>query len=205
MTETKTAITTDRRMALLEKLCAIALADTSAPISLRQFAIQAGVSEPTLRHHFGDRRGVVMAILKFAANQADDFIERCAAPGADLASSVRDYLDLAMEGVSNPVFARIHAFGLVEAIHDSEIAAVYLETAVEPSLSAIERRLAPSIDPDNTDPDTVRHTAFFLYAPLLAAILHQRLLRGDAVRPLDTSRFLDRLAGLLTAGAQPRA
>ncbi len=194
------AQTTDRRTELLEMLSGTALKETSAPISLRQFAIQAGVSEPTLRHHFDDRQGLVIAILRHVAAAAREFLAQCAIPGADHAQSVRGYVDLAMRGVENDVFARAHAFALVESMHDPEVARAYLTVIIEPSLEALEARLAPSVDPDGTDPDKVRDTAFFLYAPVLLAVLHQRLLRGAEVRPLDFPAFFERLTTLLTKG-----
>ncbi len=190
----------DRKTELLELLSHTALQQSSAPVSLRQFAIQAGVSEPTLRHHFADRQGLVIAILRHVAAEAASFLARTATPGADYAQSVRGYVDLAMEGFGNDLFARAHAFALVESIHDPIVAQAYLTHIIEPSLAAIEARLSPSLDPDGMQPDKVRDTAFFLYAPVLMAVLHQRLLRGEHVRPLDLPTFFERLTRLLTHG-----
>ncbi len=196
----------DRRTQLLEILSAAALRETSSPISLRKFAIEAGVSEPTLRHYFDDRQGLVIAILRFLSASAGEYLERCADGGPDLPKSISDYLALAMEGVENDVFARTHAFALVESIHDPMVAEVYLQTAIEPSLAAIERRLAASMDQGGqggaADPEFIRDMAFFLYSPMLAAILHQRLLCGEKVRPLDLQRFFGRLTRVLSQSAQ---
>ena len=52
-----------KRTALLETLTEFALQDDLRRPSLRQFALAAGASEPTLRHYFRDRQGVVIAIL----------------------------------------------------------------------------------------------------------------------------------------------
>ncbi len=191
-----------RKIELLDMLSQTALQETSAPISLRQFAIQAGVSEPTLRHHFDDRQGLVISILRHVAGHAREFLYRCAQPGKDFEDSVRGYLDLAMEGFGNDVFARAHAFALVESIHDPVVAEAYLKIVIEPSLAAIEARLAPSLDPEGSDPTKVRETAFVLYSPVLLAILHQRLLKGDEARPMDLPRFFNRLTGMLTRGAE---
>lgn len=190
----------DRKTELLHILARTAIADRSAPVSLRQFAIRAGVSEPTLRHYFNDRRGVVTAIIALFAEGARDWLVRCAQPQDSLESAVSGYGAMALEGANTDQFAQAHAFALVESIHDPLVARAYLDTIIEPSLRAIEARLAPSLDPDGTRGDQVRHAALALYAPVLIAVLHQRLLKGDAARPLDMGAFFADLAKLFAHG-----
>lgn len=189
----------DRKTELLHILARTAIADRSAPVSLRQFAIRAGVSEPTLRHYFNDRRGVVIAIIALFAEGARDWLARCAQPQDSLEAAVSGYGDMALEGANTDLFAQAHAFALVESIHDPLVARSYLDTIIEPSLKAIEARLA-SLDPDGTRGDAVRHAALALYAPVLIAVLHQRLLKGDEARPLDMGEFFADLAKLFAHG-----
>ncbi|WBQ14439.1 TetR/AcrR family transcriptional regulator [Hyphomonadaceae bacterium BL14] len=190
----------DRKTELLHILARTAVADRSAPVSLRQFAIRAGVSEPTLRHYFNDRQGVVIAIIALFADGARDWLERCAQPQKSLEAAVSGYGDMALEGADTDQFAQAHAFALVESIHDPLVARAYLDTIIEPSLRAIESRLAPSLDPEGTRGDAVRHAALALYAPVLIAVLHQRLLKGDAARPLDMGVFFSDLTQLFAHG-----
>lgn len=197
--------TSDRKTELLRMLAGTAVADGTGPVSLRQFAIRAGVSEPTLRHHFGDRRAVVIAILQFFADNAADFLARTAEPGADVQTAVAGYCALAGEGFDTALFAQAHGFALAESIHDPEVARAYLDIVIEPSLKAIEARLAPSVDPDGADPERVRHAALALYASTLFAILHQRLLKGAEERPLDAGRFFADLTALFSTGLAPDA
>jgi AcrR family transcriptional regulator len=194
----------DRRTELLARLAGAAIADRSGPVSLRQFAIQAGVSEPTLRHFFKDRRGVVIALLGFFAGQAADFLARSAVPRETVRDAVQGYGALAGDGFSNALFAQAHGFALVEAIHDPVVARAYLDTVIEPSLKAIEARLAPSADPEGRDPERVRHAALALYAATLFAILHQRLLGGGEARPLDAAAFLADITALFADGLGPK-
>jgi AcrR family transcriptional regulator len=189
-----------RKEELLADLAAIAVDERTAPVSLRQFAIKAGVSEPTLRHYFNDRQGVVIAILGFFADGARDWLKRSAEPARTVEEAVRGYAGLALEGADTDTFAQAHAFALVESIHDPVVARAYLDLIVEPSLTAIESRLAPSLDPDGTRPDLVRHGAISLYAPILIAVVHQRLLRGAQARPLDMGAFFDDLSALFANG-----
>ena len=195
----------DRRHELLSLLAPAAIADRSAPVSLRQFAIKAGVSEPTLRHFFSDRRGVVIALIGYFAEGARRFLEESAKPEARLEDAVSGYGALALAGAQSRMFAQAHAFALVESIHDPDVAKAYLETIIEPSLQALEQRLSPGLDPDQADPERVRHAALALYSPILIAILHQHLLRGEEVRPLDMTAFVADLTTLFTHGLQPKA
>ena len=195
----------DRRHELLSLLAPTAIAERSAPVSLRQFAIKAGVSEPTLRHFFTDRRGVVMALIRYFAEGARQFLDESAQPSASLERAVAGYGELALAGAQSRLFAQAHAFALVESIHDPDVARTYLETIIEPSLQALENRLAPSIDPEGVAPDRVRHAALALYGPTLIAILHQQLLKGDEVRPLDMTAFVADLTTLFSDGMKPEA
>ena len=198
------ALHSDRQRELLDMLSVAAVADRSGPVSLRQFAIRAGVSEPTLRHFFKDRQGVVIAILHHFARQAGAWLTRSAQPDADLEASVAGYLDMSLEGFDNSLFAQAHAFALVESIHDPVVGRAYMEIVVEPSLKAIEARSAPGIDPDGKNPERVRHGALALYSIMLFAVLHQRLLQGDSVRPLQMEAFFSDLVSLFARGAGPR-
>ena len=115
------------------------------------------------------------------------------------------YGHLALAGAQSRLFAQAHGFALVESIHDPEVARTYLQTIIEPSLQALEHRLAPSVDPEGSNPDHVRHAALALYGPTLIAILHQQLLKGDEIRPLDMSAFVADLTALFTDGMKPEA
>lgn len=204
--ETPPARTTqDRKSELLAILAQTAIADRSAPVSLRQFAIKAGVSEPTLRHYFNDRQGVVIAIIGYFAEGARDWLARSAEPAATVKDAIGGYADLAMEGADTDIFAQAHAFALVESIHDPVVARAYLDRIIEPSLQAIEQRLAPAVDLTGQSPDRVRHAALALYGTVLIAVLHQRLLRGSEARPLDMAGFFGDLTALFTATSDKRS
>ena len=200
MSQTSARAATDRKAELLAVLARTAIGERSAPVSLRQFAIRAGVSEPTLRHYFTDRQGVVIAIIDYFAEGARDWLTRSAEPHADVGEAVAGYASLAAEGVDSDLFAQAHAFALVESIHDPVVAEAYRELIIEPSLDAIERRLKPGVDPAGSAPERVRHAALALYSPILIAVLHQRLLRGADARPLDIGTFSSDLRRLFESG-----
>lgn len=189
-----------RKQDLLQILSTTAVSDREGPVSLRQFAIRAGVSEPTLRHHFGDRKGVVIAILEYFAQQAEPFLAQSAENGPDLDQSVHGYTGMAQIGFDNDVFIKAHAFALVESIHDSDVARAYLDIIIEPSLQAIEKRLSPHLSQIGQSQEEIRHAALCLYAPSLFTALHQKLLKGEEARPLDMSAFMTSLSKWLSIG-----
>lgn len=192
--------TADRKAELLAILARTAIAERSAPVSLRQFAIRAGVSEPTLRHYFKDRQGVVIAIISFFADGARDFLERSAQSAGSVEDAVKSYGALATEGADTDIFAQAHAFALVESIHDPHVARAYLDRIIEPSLKALESRLGSAAQTESLTSDEIRHAAIALYSPILIAVLHQRLLRGSEARPLDMASFFNDLTTLFSKG-----
>lgn len=159
---------------------------------MRQFAIRAGVSEPTLRHFFSDRQGVVVAILEHLAAQASGWLARMSEPVDNPAEGLNAFASAAQNDDVANLFTRAHSFALVEAIHDPVVARAYRRTMIDPSLAAIERRIGGAKPP-----------AFAFYASMLLAILHQGPLGGAAEAPLDTSALLADLAERLTRPEQP--
>jgi AcrR family transcriptional regulator len=182
----------DKRARLVDALTSFALSTDLERTSLRQFASAAGVAEPTLRHYFTDREGVVKAILARIAERGRPFIAFAATPGQSYAETVRSYLDLSLAGVLHKGFVRAHAFGLIEGMADRELGRAYLEALLEPSLEAIEAKLGPFF-PESADPQDARAAAFVLLGAMLMAVIHQRLLGGEEVAKLDVPKFFRRL------------
>lgn len=191
-----------RKKELLDVLSRTAVSDREGPVSLRQFAIRAGVSEPTLRHHFGDRRGVVIAILQHFADEAQPFLELSARPASTLQSSIAEYATMAQTGFENETYIKAHAFALVESIHDSEVAQAYLTIIIEPSLKAIEERLSDQMSSQGHTNEEIRSAALMIYAPTLFTALHQNLLKGDVQRPLNMTDFMNFLTRTLSQGLE---
>lgn len=200
--DTAVGKTLARRRELLDALAGAALEIGSRPVSLRQFAIQAGVSEPTLRHYFNDRQGVVVAIMEHLADGARDWLERAAAPGGPLEDSLTGFAAFTLAGLENDLFVRAHSFALVEAIHDPVAAEAYRRTMIDPSLKAIEARIAHALGDGARSEARARDTAFAFYAALLFAILHQGPLGGRKDAPLDIGGFLTRLSSVLARGVE---
>lgn len=181
-----------KRDKLVRDLTEFALnADLRRP-SLRQFAQQAGVSEPTLRHYFGDRQAVVRAILEDIARRGAVLWEALAAPSKSVDAALGDYFRVAEMGMAHGGFIRTHAFGLVEGLADPELGQAYLELIFEPSLKVIADKLRASGAGDVSDGE-LRTAAFAVFSPLVMMSLHQDLLGGKGQAPTDLSAAMKTL------------
>jgi AcrR family transcriptional regulator len=177
----------EKRAALLDTLTDYALSAALTRPSLRQFAIAADQSEPMLRHYFGDRQGLVIAIIGDLNKRAQVTWEMAAKPAADPADAVNDYLTLPQAGIEKGIFNKFHAFALIEAFADDEVGKVYLEQIMEPSLKAFSDKLrtTPGAPRDEAE---LRAATLLAFAPLLVLGMHQELLGGKHDAPIDMNK-----------------
>jgi AcrR family transcriptional regulator len=183
-----------KRGELIERLTDHALSADIHRASLRELAAAAGVSVPTLRHYFGDREGAVSVIMECIAARGKPYIAFVASPGGDFASSVRGYLDLSRLGMEHGGFARAHAFGIVEGSGAEPLGVAYLETLLEPSLTALQTRLESHVQSGEMRKCDTRAAAIHLFAPLMVLMLHQQILNGTKTHPIDLSGFVNDIA-----------
>jgi AcrR family transcriptional regulator len=195
----------DRKKAdLIDRLTAHALGVDVHRASLRELAIAANVSVPTLRHYFTSREGVMEAVMTRIAERGAPYVSYVAAASGNFADSVRGYLHLSRAGMEHGGFARAHAFGIIEGSAESRLGAAYLKTLLDPSLDALAARLDHHVANGEMRSCDTRAAAMQLFAPLLTVMLHQQVLGGDKQSPIDLSAFLDTLAeGFIAAHAAP--
>lgn len=160
--------------------------------SLRELAAAAEVSVPTLRHYFGDREGVVSAVLADAHARGAPFLALAARPDGPLPQSLRSGL---MQVVQGHLFAvgGFHAIGLTEGLLHRTIGPQYLQTILEPALQAFELRLQAHVERGELKPISLRHAALALVAPVVLFMLHQGELGGQRVRPGTAEELVDYL------------
>lgn len=181
-----------KRAALIDSMTAYALeADLRRP-SLRQFAIAAKASEPTLRHYFDDRQGIVEAILENMGERGKWIWELVAHPATNPTEAIEEYYRVADAGMRYGHFTRAHAFGLIEGIADENAGRTYLKFLVEPGLKSIMDKLEATPNGPVTQ-DALRTAAFAIMAPLLFISIHQKLLGGEAEFPIDTQATIQNL------------
>lgn len=182
----------EKRAALLNTLTKYALtADLRRP-SLRQFALAAQQSEPTLRHYFGDRQGLVIEILENMRQMALPLWISFASPSESTEEALDEYFRLVDEGLRHGQFARAHAFGLIEGLADEVVGRAYLEKLLEPALLSISDKL--KVTPGGPRSEAgLRASALAVLSPLLIMSLHQDLLGGTSVAPINMRDVVTRL------------
>jgi AcrR family transcriptional regulator len=183
-----------KRADLAEKLAQHALAGDLRRMSLREMTLVAGVSEPTLRHYFGDREGVVRAVIEQIGARGAPFWDYVKETDLGLEASIRAYLDLSRAGMEHGGFVKAHAFGLIEGVGHPTPGEAYRRSVLDPSIEALARRLDAHVARGEMRPCDTRAAAAFLFAPLLSMTLHQQLLGGAGDRGVDMARYLDELA-----------
>jgi AcrR family transcriptional regulator len=188
----------EKRERLVRDLTEFVLRSDLTRPSFRQLAQAGGVAEPTLRHYFGDRDGVATAILALLGEQAAPLIAAVATPTTGPAAAVDAYIDLSRLGVASGGFGRAHCFGLVEGVADQKVGEAYLELLLEPSLQALETRLAPYLGVE-AGSAKARAGALMMFAPMLLGVIHQQLLGGAETAPMDLDAMFDALAELMRA------
>lgn len=154
--------------------------------SIRDLAVAAGVSVPTLRHYFPTREALLADVLVDAEKSGLPFLHLVAAgPLQDtLHASLEWFVDLLSIGLSRGVES-VHAFSLTEGIGNASVGPAYVNHVLEPSLQSLEARLARHVARGDMKPCDLRHAALFLVSPLLLARLHQGSLGGARCRKLD--------------------
>ena len=193
----------DKRAALLSALRARLRAPGPAP-SLRELAAAAGVAVPTLRHYFGDREGIVRAVMEdeLAGGAAPGGpLEVAATPSGAFAESVRALLRHADGGFVHGGLTEAHGVGLAEGLPSATLGPDYLRLALDPTIDAFAARLRAHQEAGEMRGDVdARAAAVQLLAPLVMARLHQDRLGGRASSPLDVEVMLDQQAEAFARG-----
>ena len=188
-----------KKAALLDALSEFALNDDLRRPSLRQFAIAAKASEPTLRHYFKDRQGLVIAILQHIHRRAIPLWDVIATGSSDTAAAVAEYFRVTEAGLTHGGFARAHAFGIIEGMADETVGQAYLEYLLDPALKAVADKMDATPGKPETENER-RASAFMMLSPILVMTLHQQLLGGKDASPVDSQGFLKLMQGWLASG-----
>lgn len=163
----------EKRDALLTSLVAyVQTKDVSLP-SLRQMAIHAGVSDVTLRHYFGDRTGLIIAIIRRIHDDTENLRAAMRQPADTVSEAVEDYVSLAYSASQNDAYFRSHVFAIREAMLEPAVFDAYNKWLFEPGVEALAERLIKSVGGPSNFP-SARHAAeIIISSAMVLALRHQ--------------------------------
>jgi AcrR family transcriptional regulator len=185
---TPSALHQARRAALLEAIRGRLVQPNQSPASLRELAVAAGVTIPTLRHYFGKRDDLVAALLADLGRQGEVHVARVAVADLPFRDSIADYVAYVRMGFRFGL-SEIHTLGLREGLRQDRLGPAYLNAILEPTIQSLETKLKMHQDKGDMRTSDVRVAALQLISPLILVFLHQNELCGDRVRPLNIDAF----------------
>lgn len=181
-----------RRRSIAAAIVPRLLAADGPSVSLRQLAIAAEVSVPTLVHYFGDRSAAIAAaIAEMHAQGAPHLARSATEPHGGARESLRWFAEQFVLAWQRYGVGRMVASSIAVGLHDAVIGPATVNDILEPTIQAAERRIADHVAAGEIAPCDVRHAALELVSPLLIALIHQDSLFGRQCRPLDLAAFLD--------------
>jgi AcrR family transcriptional regulator len=169
--------------------------------SFREIAAAAGVSVATLKHYFGSREGLVEAVLANWHQQGMPYLlEVATGELPPVETSLRNVLERIGVGFRRSALDEVHSIGLAAGLREPTLGPAYLRDVLDPTLEAVEARLARHIARGELRGVDVRQLALSLVAPALLLLLHQLSLGGSRTRPLGYERFVkEHVAGFVRA------
>ena len=185
-----------RRELLDRMLPRFARLDQERP-SLRQLAAAAEVTAPTLQHYFGDRTGVVAALLEEQRRRGEARLGRASQAQGDFAASMRDFAHAVVTGLQTTAAVRLGdlmAASLCEGLGDPQVSPLALAYVIDPALDALVCRLGQHAARGEMIETDLRAAALMLLSPLLLAVLHQDQMRGRDRRRIELRGLADEVS-----------
>lgn len=187
-----------KRQDLLSRMTLHLVSRDGGRPSLRELAGAAGVAVPTLRHYFGDRSQVIDAVLAEALRRGRSGLDAQRSGERPFEFSVRDYAQNLVTALTAPKTVRlgdIFAVSLAEGFLDPELGPSALTHIVDPTVAALEARLAVHVARGEMIETDLRTASLILISPLLIGCLHQHQLGGVTTSPLGLEPLLDDVVG----------
>jgi AcrR family transcriptional regulator len=187
---------TKRRELLDRMLPRFARLDVERP-SLRQLASAAEVTAPTLQHYFGDRTGVIAALLEEYRRRGEDRLGAVASATDPFETSVREFAHGFIHGLqagSQVRLGDVLAASLCEGLADPRVSPLALNHLIDPALDALTARLDQYAARGEMTGGDTRAAALMLLSPLLLAVLHQDQMNGRESRLIELTSLADEVS-----------
>lgn len=160
--------------------------------SLRELAGTANVSVATLKHYFGDRDGVLKAVMESQHVDAAPYLAMASTPTeGDVRASLLSYLHRLKHAWFRYGVGVIQASSLATGLSSPSLGAPYVNHLLEPLLGTAEARLKRHVELGELPPLNERYAALQFLSPVVLALLHQDSLSGASCRPLDVDAFFE--------------
>lgn len=181
----------ESRLALARQVRTVLLGDNGLRSSLRELAASADTSVATLKHYFGTREGLIVAVMESLRIDGAPYIAQVSAPTT---GGVRESLLFVLKRLTTAWtryhVGQMHAAMLAEGLSRKQLGPSYVTLMLEPLLQLGEQVLQRHVDAKELMPCDVRHASLSLLSPLVMALLHQENLSGAGCRPLDVNAFI---------------
>ncbi len=187
-----------KRQDLLSRMTLHMVSRDGGRASLRELASAADVSVPTLRHYFGDRSQVIDAVLAEALRRGRPGLDAQRTGDRPFDVSVRDYAEDLVTALTAPKTVRLgdlFAVSLAEGFLDPQLGPSALTHIVDPTVAALEARLAVHVGRGEMIETDLRAASLVLISPLLLGCLHQHQLGGDTASPLGLEALVEDVVG----------
>ncbi len=195
-----TATATSRRAELITRMLQHLLRTDPSEVSFRGLAEAAGVTRPTLKHHFGDHQGALRATMAEAGRMGTQHLHRVRQAQGD-PTEVLTTLLLAVVVAWEHGLGALHRFGLQVGL-DGDLGEAYLRSILDPTLDAFAYLLGRYHLEGVLNLPDARSGALSLVSPVVLALLHQHELGGKTTSPLDVPAFIQDHVARFVRGAR---
>lgn len=185
-----------RRELLDRMLPRFARLDLERP-SLRQLAAAADVTAPTLQHYFGDRTGVIEALLAEYHQRGETRLTLVSQAAGPFPESIREFAQGFVFGLQARASVRLGdvlAASLCEGLADPQVSPLALRHIIDPAVDALTTRLEAHARRGEMIATDLRAAALMLLSPLLLAVLHQDQMHGRQMRCIELGALADELS-----------
>ncbi|MBX7100900.1 MAG: TetR/AcrR family transcriptional regulator [Myxococcaceae bacterium] len=181
----------EQRLALARRVRVPLMADDGLRSSMRQLAEAAGTSVANLKHYFGGREGLMVAVMESLRIDGAPHMARASIPtSTDVRESLAGFLGNIHQAWVRFHVGSAHAAMFAEGLSSRALGPSYVNLMLEPFLQVGEEVLRRHVEAKSLPACDLRQASLMLLAPVVFALLHQENLSGVRCRPLEMESFI---------------